>query len=184
MKTKFNILLTKIHFSTLLLAIFNYLLNELTEFSLESRVELTVELIAVLSGITLFFLFLLPFKKIIFYYAIYPIACAMLIAGILFRGIFGAIVLSIILFPIIPDQKEFEQDGIIISNPYGGFLATCCSYQMKERKLLFFEAEYGRFESDGPIDFETIKIKENTNSIEISYKTDFSNEIIKKKILK
>jgi hypothetical protein len=93
------------------------------------------------------------------------------------------LVLSVLLFPLIPDNKEFEENGIIISTPFKGFMARCCSYQIKERQLLIFEKDYGllELEGEGPIDFKTVKINSNDTEIEIIYSTDFDKGVIKKK---
>lgn len=184
MKPKHTKILTKIHFSALIIALLNFVFNELSAYSLDGITELVIEISAVISGFLLFFFNLRPFKKINFYYIIYPLSAFLLIVGLIFQGLFWVIVLSIILYPIIPDQKKFEQDGIIISIPYRGFMAPCCSYQLKERKLLLFEKEYAIFESDGPIDFETLKMENTVNYVELTYKTDFGEETIKKKLRK
>lgn len=177
-------ILIKIHFSALTIAIFNFLFNELTPYSLEGIIELVVEITAILSGFLLFLFYFRPFKKINFYFSIYPMMVCIIIFAIIFKSLFWLIVVSIILFPLIPDQKKFEQDGIIISTPYQGFMAHCCSYQLKERKLLLFEKEYPIFNSEGPIDFETLKIEQSKNYFELIYKADFGEEIRYTKILK
>ncbi len=184
MNTSFHKILTRIHFSALTIAILNFLLNELTAYSLDGISELAIEITAVFTGFLLFFFYLRPFKKLNFYFSIYPVAAFLLITGLIFKGLFWAIILSVIFFPLIPDKKHFEQDGIIISTSYRGFMAPCCSYQLKERKLLLLEKEYVIFESDGPIEFETLKIENTMNYVELTYKTDFGEEIKHSKISK
>ncbi|WP_062622181.1 hypothetical protein [Flammeovirga sp. SJP92] len=167
-------------------AILNALINLLTAYSLEGNIEFGVKILAVVSGLILFFFYLKPFKKISFYFSIYPTIGVLLILGLIFRGIFWALVISVILFPLIPEDKEFEKSGIIISTPFQGFMAPCCSYQIKERQLLIFEKDYGEWElkGEGPIDFEKVKINSNEKEIEIIYSTDFDEGIMKKKIIK
>lgn len=96
------------------------------------------------------------------------------------------LVLSVLLFPLIPDDKEIEENGVIISTPFQGFMAACCSYQVKERQLIIFEKDYGKWdlEGEGPIDFKTVKINSSDDEIEITYSTNFDEGVIKKKKIK
>lgn len=176
-------ILTQIHFSTLTVAILNALINSLTAYSLEENIESGVKVLSVISGLILFFYYLKPFKKINFYFLIYPTIGVLLILGLTFRGIFWALVLSVVLFPFVPDHKEFEENGIIISKPFQGFMSRCCSYQIKERQLVIFEKDYGKWvlEGEGPIDFETVNINSSAKEIEITYSTDFGGGVVKKK---
>ena len=179
-------ILIRIHLTVLTAAILNALINSLTTYSLEGNIEFGVKILAVISGLVLFFYYLKPFKKVSFYFSIYPIIGVLLILGLIFRGIFWALVLSVVLFPLIPDDKVFEENEIIISTPFQGFMARCCSYKIKERQLLIFERDYEKWEleGDGPIDFETVKINSSEKEIEITYSTDFDEGIMKKKIIK
>lgn len=85
---------------------------------------------------------------------------------------------------MIPDVKKFEENGVVISTPFQGFMAACCPYQVKERKLLILEKDYGLINTEGPINFETIKIYSNDRGIELTYSTYFDKELIKKKKIK
>lgn len=161
----------------------NSLSKNFTPYSLEGNLEFVIKLLVILSGITLFFYHLKPFKKINTYFSIYILAGIFFIIGLLFRGIPGAIIISIIIFPIIPNNKKYENNGIIISAPFQGFMAPCLTYQIKERKFLIFEKNYGVFELDegGPIDFESICIEQSESGIEVTYTTVFDEGIVKKK---
>lgn len=186
MKTRLRKILKRIHFVALTIAILNSLFKNFTTYSLEGNVEFGIEILTVISGLILFFFYLKPFKKINLYFSIYPTISSLLILGLIFRGIFWAFVLSVVLFPLIPNDKAFEENGITISTPFQGFMAPCCSYQIKERQLLIFEKDYGKWnlEGEGPVDFETVKINSNDNEIEITYSTDFDKGVIKKKKIK
>ena len=183
MRTRLREILIRIHLIILAIVILNALIKSLTAYSLEENIEFGVKILAVISGLILFFFYLKPFKKINFYFSIYATIAGILIIGLIFRGIFWALILSVVLFPLIPDDKKFEENGIVISTPFQGFMAPCCSYQIEERQLLIFEKDYGRWELDGegPIDFETVKINSNNNELEITYSTDFNKGVIKKK---
>ena len=186
MKMRLRKILTRFHIATLTIAILNTFVKNLSPYSLAGNIEYGIEILTVISGFTLFFFYLRPFKKINFYFSIYATVAFFLIIGLLFRGIFWGLVLSVLLFPIIPDEKEFEEKGIIISTPFQGFMSACCSYQIKERQFMIFEKDYGiwKLEGEGPIDFETVKIRTSDNEIEIAYTTDFDEGSIKKKIIK
>lgn len=186
MKTRLRKILIRTHLVALTIAISNFLFKNFTYYSLEGNIEFGIEILTVISGLTLFFFYLKPFKKINFYFSIYATVGVLLIVGLIFRGIFWAIVLSVILFPLIPDDKKFEEKGIIISTPFQGFMARCCSYKIRELQLLTFEKDYGKWnlEGEGPIDFETVKINSDDNEIEITYSTDFDEGVIKKKKVK
>jgi len=186
MKTRLPKILIRIHFVALTIAILNSLFKNFMAFSPASEIEFGIKILIVISGLILFFFYLKPFKKINTYFSIYAIAGIFLIIGLIFRGIFGALIISIILFPIIPNVKEFENNGVIISTPFQGFMAPCCSYQIKERQLLIFERDYGIFEleGEGPIDFETMNINQSESEILLTYSTDFDKGIVKSKIVK
>ncbi|WP_070138640.1 hypothetical protein [Crocinitomix algicola] len=186
MKKRLQKILIRIHLTTLTVAILNALIKSLTVYGLEGNMEFGVKILTVISGLILFFFYLKPFNKINFYFSIYATIAGLLIIGLIFRGIFWAFVLSLVLFPLIPDDKEFEENGIILSTPFQGFMAPCCSYQIKERQLLIFEKDYGKWEleGEGPIDFEKLKINSNDKEIVITYLTDFDERIMKEKIIK
>ncbi|MBO3697719.1 hypothetical protein [Roseivirga sp. E12] len=184
MKTRPLKILIRIHLVTLTIGILNILVKKLSVYSLQGSIEFGIETLTAISGLALFFFYLKPFKRINIYFSIYATAALLLIIGLIFRGIFGALIISLILFPIVPNEKEFENDEIIISTPFQGFIAPCCSYQIKERQFLIFEKDYGEFESEGPIDFETVKINSSDHAIEMTYSTDFDKETVKKKIIK
>ena len=160
MKTRLRKILMRIHFIALTIAILNSLFKYFTTYSLEGNIEFGIEVLTVISGLTLFFFFLKPFKRINLYFSIYATVASFLIIGLIFRGLFWGLVLSVLLFPLIPDDKQFEENGIIISTPFKGMIASCCSYQVKERKFLLFEKDYGELEVEGggPIDFETVNL--------------------------
>lgn len=131
------------------------------------------------------FSYLRPFKSINFYFIIYPTAAIFLAIGLIFRGMLGAIIISLILFPIIPDDRIFESEntGIIISTSKSGFMAPCCAYQVKERKLLIFEKDYGAFESEGAIIFDSTSVTVTESEIILTYSTEYSEKVVNEKRL-
>ena len=186
MTPRIRTILTKVHFTVLSVAILNSISKNFTPISLADEIAFGVNLLTVISGLFLFFFYFKPFKKINFYFAVYALSAIFVITGLIFRGIFGALILSIILYPIIPNEKEFEFEGVTISTPFQGFISPCCAYQVKERKYLIFEKDYGVFKLDGegPINFESVKINLSNTDIKITYTTIFEEGVEKKKILK
>jgi len=164
----------------------NSIFKNFTIYSLEGNIEFGIEILTASSGLILFFFYLKPFKRTNLYFSIYATVAFFLIIGLIFRGLFWILVLSVLLFPIIPNNKNFEENGIIITTPFQGFMASCCSYQIKERQLLIFEKDYGKLELEGggPIDFESVNIKSDEKDIEVTYSTDFDKGVIKLKKIK
>ncbi len=186
MKLRIQHYLLNIHFIALIIAILNSIVKNLTRYSLAGHIELGIELLVTISGLLLFFLYLQPFKKINYYFSVYAVIAFFLLIGLIFRGLVWGLVLSVILFPLIPDDIEYEENGIVVSTPFQGFMTPCCTYQIKERQLLLFEKEHGVMElgEEGPIDFETMTIKSSEDVIEITYSTNFAKDVIKKKEIK
>ena len=167
----------KIHFTLLTIIVLNYVLNTVFRISLTNPIEVVIKIIIVLSGLTLFAMNLKPFKTINLYFSVYAISLILLIYFLVFRGIFGAIVASIVLYPIYPDVVEFRKDDIIIYNKYQGFMSRCCSYKITESRFFIFEKDYGTFNSDeGQIDFKLSKLTKVNNGIELKYISNYHQE--------
>lgn len=171
-------ILLSIHIIALVAAVLNSLIKGLTVYSLEGNVEFGLEIAAAISGLILFFFYVKPFRKITLYFSIYATAAFFLLAGFIFRGL----VFSILLFPLIPDDKKWEENGIIISIPFRGFMAVCCSYRVTERRLLIFEKDYGllELEGEGWVDFETLRIESTETDIDITFSTDSGKQVVRK----
>jgi len=122
------------------------------------------------------------------YFSIYPISIVIGTIALIFRGIFGAIILSIILYPFDLNQAQYNRDNIRIYNEAKGFLSACCNYKLVETKFLVFEKILGRIKNEGPIDFEESKLNRLSHGIELVFqKEEFdektkSFELIEKKI--
>lgn len=184
MKSKLIKRLIRIHFVALAVAIINSIFDNFTVYSLEGNIELIIEIFIAITGLILFFFHLKPFKKLNYYFSIYALTSFFLILGLIVRGFFWGLVLSIFLFPIIPDDKYFEENEIIIIRPYQGMLSMCCTYQVKERQAIFFEKDIGMLNLESPIDFETVDIDKSETEIIVFYSTDSDKGIVEKKIIK
>lgn len=172
------------HFVVLIIVVSNDVSQNITNFGFTSCLELFLKILTACSGLILFFLYLKPFKKVNIYFSIYAVSTLLLVIGFIFRGIFWALVMSVILHPIYPDQLAFRKDNLIVYNNYQGFMSRCCSYKVKEQKLLIFEKDYGFFETDGVIDFKTFLIEASKNEIKVSYSTNFHNKLKTIRIIK
>lgn len=162
LKRKLQKIALRIHISALILILLNGLMDLASGYSLEATISYYLKLIIPATGLVLSFYYLKPNKVKHFYFLIYPFLGLLLLLGLIFRGTVWAIILSIILFPFMPEDKEFEGNGLIISEHFQGFMAPCCSYEVKERKLLVLEHTYGiwNVDGDGPIDFKSLKVEE------------------------
>lgn len=171
--------LLKLHFILFLLAILNTVLKLSLQLSLANSFELMLELSVVLTGIFLFFTSLKPFKWAGIYFSIYPLSLIVTSIGFALGGILSAILVSIILHPIYPNDLAYEKDNIRIYVPFEGALARCCPYLLVESRGIFFEKNYGEIPSQGPLDFEEINIVHNKNEIALTFEKKRYDELIK-----
>ena len=183
MSFKLRQLLVKVHLITLALAIINTIVKNSAGYSLDGRLELFLKLLVVVSGLTLFFYSLRPLRRVNLYFSVYAVGAFLVLCGLLVRGMFWSVVLSIVLFPIMPDSKEYEKDDILITTSFTGLMASCCTYQIKERQLLLFEKHLGNLaiEGEGPIDFETVTIHSSNTEIAVTYSTRHSRDAVQTK---
>ncbi|MFN8777293.1 MAG: hypothetical protein ACK5XV_11055 [Flavobacteriales bacterium] len=186
MKPGFRKAILRLHFIALTAAVANALFKAFTTYSLGRNIEFGVEMLTAISGLTLFVMFLNPFKKINLYFSVYAIAALLLMAGLLIRGMFWGVVLSVLLFLVLPDDTEIESDGIVISTAFQGLMASCCTYQVKERKLLLFEKDHGTWDmqAEGPVDFKHVTIHSAEDEIKITYSTHSAPGVIQTKTFK
>lgn len=185
MKTAIQQTILRIHFFALILAIVNAVFKFATVYCLAANIEFMVEMLTVISGFALFFFYRKQPKNTGIYFLIYPVVTCLLIVGFVLRGMFGLLIVSLLLFPLIPDTKEFEQDGVIIYTPFQGFMAMCCPYQVKERKLLFFEKDLGIFASEnGSVNYEKMHIEQSDKDYTLRYTTNFDEDSVQMEIIK
>lgn len=176
----------KSHFIALGLAIINALFKNFTIYSLLYKIEVGIELYAAFSGLILFFFNLRPFRNINIYFLFYALAAFCTTMALVFKGIFWGLVCSIILFPIIPNDVEFEDKDIFITSVFNGMMGRRDTFEIKERQYLILEKELGIWEQDdiSPINFETVKIITTEFEIKISYSVTSNDQILHKIIKK
>lgn len=170
--------LTLIHFALLSLVILNGLIYKFFTVSLIASLEFILELSVLFSGLIVFFFYLKPISKQTYYLLFYPLIGLVFILALLFRGSIFSFILLIVLYPVFPDNNRIEQDGIILTHPFTGMSSHFNNYQVKERCFLLFEKDLEKIQTERPIDFETVDIQKNPESIEIIYIKDTKKEII------
>ena len=162
-------IIIKIHVCSLILTLLSLASKAFFDVGLIYEADLILKIIVALTGLTLFFYYLQPFKKINFYFSIYAISACLLMVSLILRGVTGGLLASVVLFPVYPDQLEFQQDHVRIYRSYQGFMAACCRYEIREVKMLIFEKKYGRLDSEGKIDFANGRTINDENEIRLSY---------------
>lgn len=101
-----------------------------------------------------------------------------------FRNLLFGLIAAIFLYPVMPDQHVYTQESIAIYIPHQGFISRCCSYQVSEQKYLIFEQDYGIWKAEGDIDFQTLSIKNSSQSIEITYRHTSEQGVWKQQVIK
>ncbi|MFD2890257.1 hypothetical protein [Chitinophaga cymbidii] len=135
--------LLKWHFYLLGFILLDLLTGIFTGYRLNQNLIFFFKLVLYLSGAILFFRTLKPFKITAVYFSFYIISTAITGLFLLFGGIFLAIMSSILLYPIYPKQTTYKNETIKVYNRFQGFFSRCCSYEVVEPKLYFFEKRLG-----------------------------------------
>ena len=164
--------LEKWHFYLLGLVLVNFGIGLITGYRLNQNLTFILKVILYLTGLILFFVTLRPFKKIAIYYLFYVISSVVTGLFFLFGGIFLAILSSLVLYPIVPKQTEYKTETIKIYDRFQGFMARCCSYEVVEPKLYFFEKHLGYINIEKPIDADKDEFNFKSNTIIYKYTLD------------
>ena len=167
MKTKIRNKITKTHFYLLGFTLLNFSLKSITGISLNYKFAYFITLVIYASGIVLFFLSFKPFKKIEIYFSYYFITLILVLLFRLFGGIFLAILTSIIIYPIYPNEIEIENDIIVIYTKYQGFMGICCPYEVTEKKYWLLEKKIGEINLNKVINFENASVTSINEKLEL-----------------
>lgn len=171
-------LILKSHFLFLAIILIDWIIKMFWEIGFVNWLETILKIVILVSGIWSFINYLKPFRKINYYFLIYPISLLLVIVALIFRGIVGAIIISIVLLvPFNLNQIQYDRDKIRIYDNSEGLMSMCCSYKVTEAKFLIFEKELGRFDNDRMIDFEKARIKRSANGIQIVFSQEYFDEI-------
>lgn len=148
----------RIHFSLLLLLLFNFGLKELIGYGINNTLVIGLKIILYLTGIVLFFRSVRPFKKASIYYSYYLCTPTVLAMIYILNGIFLGLLSSILLAPMMPIQPDYNDGNIKVYSRFKGFLAGCCTYYATQDKLLVFEEFRGTIYTEGELNFDNAKI--------------------------
>lgn len=167
-----KIRLEKWHFYLLGAVLINFGIGIITGYRLNQNLTFFLKIILYFSGLILFLTTLRPFKKIVFYYSFYAISGVLTGLFFLFGGIFLAILSSLVLFPIVPKQTEYQTETIKIYDRFQGFMARCCSYEVVKPKLYIFEKHLGYINIEKPINADKDEFSFKNNKIIYKYELD------------
>lgn len=173
-----------VHGVAIALVVLNMLLKYFTIYSLESRIKFGIEVFALFSGFLLFLYFLAVKKRVHLYFALHGALSLLTLIGLVFSRAILFLVIFFVFRPFIPNTDHFEENGIIISVPFQGFMAPCCTYEINERKWLVFEKEIEIWKpiEERSITFDEIQV--SSNEIEIYYSINDDHVINKRAIKK
>lgn len=146
-----NIRLQKWHFYLLGVIVLNFVIGQITGYRLSQNLTFTLTVILYLTGLILFFTTIRPFKKFALYYSYYAISIVLIGVFFLVGGIFFALLSSLLISPIFPEQTKYESEKLVFYERYQGIIARCCSYEVVEPKLYFFEKHLGYINMERPI---------------------------------
>lgn len=167
-----NIRLEKWHFCLLGVVLLNWGTGLISGYSLHQNLIFILKVILYFTGLVLFLKSLRPLKKIAFYYSFYTISGVLTALFFLFGGISLAILSSLALYPIAPKQTEYKTETIKIYDRFQGFMARCCSYEVVEPKLYFFEKHLGYINIGKSIDADKDEFSFKNNTIIYKYELD------------
>jgi hypothetical protein len=142
---RFKNIILRIHLTTLIILLINFIINVVFEISLIANLRLVLKILFYVSACILFFYYVKPFKKIALYFSIYIFSPFIIFISWLIDGIFGAVLGSIFLFFFVPNDIRFENDDIQINKKFGGFLGRCCEYEVIEEECFLFEKNIAKF---------------------------------------
>lgn len=162
--SKFKKILLGIHITTLIILLINFIINVVFDISLIANLRLVLKILFYVSACILFFYYVKPFKKIALYFSIYIFLPFFTFISWLIDGVFGAVVVSVFLFFVVPNDIRFENDQIQINKKFEGFLGACCKYEVIEKKCFLFEKNRADFQFEDNLYFrkEDIQIQKDT----------------------
>lgn len=138
-KTRLKTNLTRLHFLFLAIGIFNWLSQQLSGISLNREVAYGLSVLVFISGLILFFWNLKPFKLIQIYYSYYFLTPLLTLFLWLFGGLFLALMSSVLLYPIYPNEKIFEDEHFTVYHQFQGFMGDCCPMTITQKQYWLME---------------------------------------------
>lgn len=102
-------ILSKIHFSGLVIVILNLLIFYFVHYELKYEIAYTLNIVIYLTGVILFFKSIKPLKIRTIYFSIFPITILSFGLFYLFGGIFFAILCGILIKPLSPEFSVYKK---------------------------------------------------------------------------
>nr|WP_315165286.1 hypothetical protein [uncultured Flavobacterium sp.] len=161
--TKTTQTITKIHFYILGFIFLNLVVKFSFHLGLNNNILLASKIILYLSGTILFIYNIKPFKTIALYFSFFIATPIILLFFWLFGGLFFGLLSSLLLFPIYPIETQYQKNNITIYSKFQGFLGSCCTYQVTEKRSFIFEKYIGevKLEEVNNLNNSEVKIKNN-----------------------
>lgn len=135
--------LTKIHLYLIVFVLTNFIVTILFDIGIHCYLIFMLKVIIYLTGVTLFFMTIRPFKKLAMYFSVYILSPILILISWLMDGIFGAILGSIFLVMLYPPETKFKDGDYIFYEKFQGFLGTCCSYDITQNKFFILQKKVG-----------------------------------------
>lgn len=163
--------LLRVHLGTLIILLFsNIIFNIVFDVSLSSDLRFLLKILFYLSACVLFFYYVKPFKRKALYFGFYVLSPIFIFLSWLADGIFGGLLASIFLFFFgFPNDVKFENDQIQVKTKFQGFLGSCCSYEVIEKKYFLFEKKLAEFKIEKELDFNKSTFEIQKNKVKIHY---------------
>lgn len=176
--------LLSLHFLALSIIIVNAILKFSLGIGLLPSIVFAIKLLIILTGVLLCFYYIRPTKKRVVYFGFYPIVLFFLLIGFIFKGIFGAVLMSMILYPILPYEKVIETENVAVFIPFQGFVGRCCKYQVIQKIGYVFQEEYDTIDAGGMIDANTFELNSAGDQLVLSFRLIGDSTLIQKHIVK
>lgn len=176
-------ILFSIHIISLFIVGLHLLSSYCFNFGLAQNLLLYIKLGAITSGFFIAILFFKQLNRKRFYFGMYPLGMAIFIFGYFFRGILGGLLMSMILFPVVPDEVAFQQESTTIYTKYTGFFSLCCTYGIYENIYTVFEKKYGEFMVEGQSELKVKHLENASKVLKLTYKDYVYDDLVKDMIL-
>ena len=158
-----------LHVIILTIALLAFCSEWFFNFGFIGEIDFVINLSVLITGLIAFFFHLKPMSPIIFYFSTYAAGASMILWAVVFRGLIGAILFSIVMFFIQPKPLEFQQGNIKLYDDATGFMSGCCGYDVREVKMDIFEKNHGSFGSGGHVYFKKTRIVNQAKEVHIYY---------------
>ncbi|MET3027396.1 hypothetical protein ABXT06_12000 [Flavobacterium sp. UW10123] len=167
----FKKILLRIHLGTLIILLFsNIIFNIVFDVSLSSNLRFALKILFYVSACILFFYYVKPFKKKALYFGFYTLSPIFIFLSWLADGIFGGLLASVFLFFFgLPNDVKFANDQIEVKTKFQGFLGSCCTYEVIEKKCFLFEKKLAEFKIEEGLDFNKSTFEIQKNKVKIRY---------------